>query len=120
MKDTKVHGFSIPKGSVAFPSLFAFHQDKEIWKDPENFRPERFLDENGKLSLKKDISLPFGAGKRLCAGETFSRNTMFLCLTAILQNFDLKNPGEKLPELDATRCGFIVGPEDYWIKFVPR
>jgi len=45
------------------PALFAMHKDKSLWKDPENFRPERFLGENGKLDLKLDKSFPFGAGK---------------------------------------------------------
>lgn len=36
--------------------------DKDLWGDPEVFRPERFLDESGQLK-KKDWSLPFGAGK---------------------------------------------------------
>lgn len=45
------------------PGLYAFHSDPRLWGDPENFRPERFLDDNGKLCLKKDITLPFGAGK---------------------------------------------------------
>ena len=40
------------------------NHDKEIWGDPENFRPERFIT-NGKLDLSKDKSLPFGAGKSL-------------------------------------------------------
>lgn len=44
-------------------SLYALHKDERVWGDPENFRPERFLDDSGKLCLKKDASLPFGAGK---------------------------------------------------------
>jgi cytochrome P450 len=69
-------GFDIPKNTFALASLHALHSDKELWKDPENFRPERYLDYKGRFSTKKDPSLPFGAGKRLCAGETFARNTV--------------------------------------------
>lgn len=35
--------------------------DKELWGDPENFRPERFI-EDGQLKVSLDKSLPFGAG----------------------------------------------------------
>jgi hypothetical protein len=38
------------------------HHDPNIWGDPQNFRPERFLDENGKL-IKHDAFIPFGSGK---------------------------------------------------------
>jgi len=43
-------------------NLWSFHSDPNFWGDPEVFRPERFLDERGHL-LKKDYSLPFGAGQ---------------------------------------------------------
>lgn len=46
-------------------SLYGSHKDPNVWEDPEVFMPERFLDENGKLCLKKDRSLPFGAGKAI-------------------------------------------------------
>jgi cytochrome P450 len=73
--DTTLGGFKVPKDTVVLASIFNLHNDKGIWGDPENFRPERFLGGDGKLNLKNDFSLPFGAGRRLCAGETFARNT---------------------------------------------
>ena len=101
--------------------LLAFHNEEELWKDPHVFRPDRFLDMHGKLSLKKDVSLPFGAGKRLCAGETFARNTMFLCFSALMQNFNLKlAPNNKLPDLGDTHCGLIRVTNDFWVKLEAR
>lgn len=109
-------GFDIPKDTFCLASLHALHTDKDIWKDPENFRPERFLDYKGQLSTKKDFSLPFGAGRRLCAGETFARNTMFLCIAALLQNFNLKPSNGALPDLDLNDCGLTRVPRDFWMK----
>jgi cytochrome P450 len=43
-------------------NLWSFHNDPNFWDDPDLFHPERFLDKKGKL-LKKDYSLPFGAGQ---------------------------------------------------------
>nr|CAD7456590.1 unnamed protein product [Timema tahoe] len=51
-------------GRDRLPSLddrSSVHNDPELWGDPENFRPERFLDEEGRL-LRKDITMPFGGG----------------------------------------------------------
>lgn len=56
------------------PSLYAYHNDKRVWGDPENFRPERFLDEQGKLCLKKDVSFPFGAGILIIVLENYYKN----------------------------------------------
>lgn len=36
--------------------------DKEYWGDPEVFRPDRFIDVDGKLNVP-DYYLPFGFGK---------------------------------------------------------
>jgi Cytochrome P450 len=43
-------------------NLSLVHMDPKIWGDPENFRPERFLDESGSL-LKQNALVPFGLGK---------------------------------------------------------
>lgn len=58
--DTKLGGFDIPKDTFVIANLHAFHNSKETFGDPENFRPQRFLDVDGNLSLKLDRSLPFG------------------------------------------------------------
>lgn len=111
-----VLGYDIPKDTFALASLHAMHKDKDLWKDPEVFRPERFLDFKGRFSTKKDFSLPFGAGRRLCAGETFARNTMFLCVTALLQNFNLKPSSYGKTDFEAVRCGLTRIPQDFYIK----
>lgn len=119
--DTKLSGYIVPEGTVIFPTLTAFHDDEEIWGDPRTFRPERFLDEKGHLSLKKDFSLPFGAGKRLCAGETFARNILFLIITALTQQFDfVLREGEKLPRPERNDCGIVVTAPDMWITVKSR
>lgn len=85
------------------------------------FKPERFLDDNGKMNLKSDVSLPFGAGKRLCAGETFSRNTMFLIAAALAQNFNItKDPEAPMPDMRKSRVGIANHPPEFWVKFEER
>ena len=60
MVDTKIGKYDIPKNTAVLASLFALHNSKDVWKDPQNFRPERFLNTRGELVLKNDKSLPFG------------------------------------------------------------
>lgn len=119
--DSKIMGYTVPAGTIVIPSLYAFHNDSSAFDEPRKFKPERFLDSNGKLSLKKDISLPFGAGKRLCAGETFARNMLFLMISSLLQSFDfVVAPGDKLPDPEKNPSGLIISPDDFWISYVPR
>ncbi|KAH8374703.1 hypothetical protein KR200_004194 [Drosophila serrata] len=121
LEDTELLGYRIPKDTIVIPSLYAFHSDARVWSDPEQFRPERFLDADGKLSLKLDVSLPFGAGKRLCAGETFARNMLFLMTATMCQHFDfVLAPGDKLPDLSQNLNGLIISPPDFWVQLQDR
>lgn len=121
LKDTHLGGYFIPAGTVMVAGHYAMHVDKELWGDPENFRPERFLNGDGKVDLKKDITMPFGAGKRLCAGETFARNIMFLYVSAIYQNFKLSlRPEDDIDDLiKCNTVGLITSTPDVWVKFKP-
>ena len=56
-----VENFTIPKGSMIMPLLWAIHMDPKIHKDPEEFRPERFLDDDGSF-VKPESFLPFQIG----------------------------------------------------------
>lgn len=59
--DINLEGYHIPKGSVIYPNVYNAHHDPEYWKDPQNFRPERFLD--GTKLIKHEPLMPFSTGK---------------------------------------------------------
>ncbi|XP_049532231.1 probable cytochrome P450 304a1 [Anopheles darlingi] len=121
MENTTFQGYNIEQNTLILVGLERVNNQPEEWGDPENFRPARFLDDNGRLVLSKDRSLPFGSGKRLCAGETFARNTMFLIVAAVLQHFNLRQrASDGLPDLSKRSSDFIVSPQDFWILFEPR
>lgn len=119
--DTEFLGYTIPKGTIIMPALHTAMKETEVWEQPNDFRPERFLDASGKLCLRKDVSLPFGAGKRLCAGETFARNMLFLFTTAFLQAFSVRVPdGEKTVKFCENFTGTIRTPKDQWVEVTTR
>lgn len=118
LEDTELGGYKLEKDTLIIYSHYEMNMDKKLWGDPEVFRPERFLDNDGKLSLKADITIPFGAGKRLCAGETHARNLMFLYTAALVQNFNFHLPDVKLSELKKqTTTGIIKGVPPFWLRF---
>ena len=61
-RDVSFRGYVIPKDAIVIPNLSSALQDSEVWGDPENFRPDRFLGPDGKLKLKENF-IPFGIGK---------------------------------------------------------
>lgn len=58
----------IPKGCQMFVPIYAFHHDPEYFPEPEEFRPERFSEENRK-NIPQYAYMPFGHGPRVCIGE---------------------------------------------------
>ena len=48
--------------SQILPILYAAHMDPNVWDKPHEFRPERFLDNAGKV-IKKDLMIAFSLGQ---------------------------------------------------------
>ncbi|XP_049842917.1 probable cytochrome P450 304a1 isoform X2 [Schistocerca gregaria] len=120
MAEATLNGYTLPKGTILLPGLEAFHMNPEVWGDPENFRPERFLDETGKLL--PDRTLPFGGGRRECFGKTYARNSLFLFLGGMLQSFILQQPQSEKPLTLDGLCeyGIVTTPDSFWINAVQR
>ncbi|XP_032137981.1 cytochrome P450 2E1 isoform X1 [Sapajus apella] len=119
-RDTIFRGYLIPKGTVIIPNLDSVLYDNQEFPDPEKFKPEHFLSENGKFKYS-DYFKPFSAGKRVCAGEGLARMELFLLLSAILQHFNLKslvNP--KDIDLRPIKIGFGRIPPHYKLCVIPR
>uniref|UniRef100_A0A8C9CP64 Cytochrome P450 family 2 subfamily S member 1 n=1 Tax=Phocoena sinus TaxID=42100 RepID=A0A8C9CP64_PHOSS len=84
VKTTRFRGYTLPQGTEVFPLLGSILHDPEVFKQPEEFNPGRFLDADGKFK-KHEAFLPFSLGKRVCLGEGLARTELFLLFTAILQ-----------------------------------
>ncbi|XP_050395454.1 steroid 17-alpha-hydroxylase/17,20 lyase isoform X1 [Patella vulgata] len=97
--DTTIGEYEIPKGTTVWINHWALHHDPDNWKDPEIFRPERLLDDDGQLAPKSMSWLPFSAGHRNCLGESIARPEMHLMLAILLRNFTFRCPEGKTVDL---------------------
>ncbi len=68
-KDTTLCGYNIPrKNTVIFLNLFAIHNDTQIFSNPEEFNPRRFINDSGCLQ-NADLVLSFGVGECYCLAK---------------------------------------------------
>ena len=70
METAKLGDYIVPKNTITIISLYSMHMDEKYWKDPYEFRPERFLDEQGHL-IQHDYFLPFGSGLFILLFKSF-------------------------------------------------
>ncbi|XP_050208580.1 cytochrome P450 83B1-like [Mercurialis annua] len=91
-------GYRIMKETLIFVNVFAIGRDPQIWENPSEFVPERFL--NSRIDVKgQDFELiPFGAGRRICPGLFIGMANVELSLANLLYKFDWEMPGGMKPE----------------------
>jgi cytochrome P450 len=96
-------GWHIPKGAMLRITPWVLHHDERWFAQPEDFRPQRFLD--GAPPIPKGAWMPFGAGPRVCLGQHFAMVEMTLLSAMLLQRFTLALPegaAPCVPELHVT------------------
>lgn len=84
-KPMKLMGYSLEPGTVIIASIYLAHQREDVYPNPKQFKPERFLERQ----LSPYEYLPFGGGNRRCIGMAFAQFEMKLVLAKILLSFEL-------------------------------
>lgn len=119
MKDTKLCGFDIPKNTMLISIFNPINRDPAVFKNPNTFDPENFLDANGKLSIP-DKFFPFALGKHRCIGEVLAKSNLFLFCTTLIQNFYFDVPsGCEMPS-DEPIEGCTPTVKDYEARITLR
>ncbi|KAL6981840.1 hypothetical protein U1Q18_023458 [Sarracenia purpurea var. burkii] len=90
--DTLPDGFSVRKGDWVAYQPYAMGRMRYIWgADAEDFRPERWLDDNGIFKPESPFKFTaFQAGPRICLGKEFSYKQMKTFSTVLLSCFVFK------------------------------
>ena len=122
-KDVSVDGYDVPENSLAMANLMGFMKDSDHWKDPEMFRPERFLEktEMGLKVSKKERFVPYGIGRRICMGESLAKDTLFIFVTTLLKHLKFENPvSHPSPDPENYTEGFTIIPQPYYVNIKCR
>lgn len=119
MTDSSIGGHLVHRGARVLVNLWSIHHDPQHWDKPDLFTPERFLDEQGQR-VTPACFLPFGAGPRVCVGESLARVELFLFLSSLLQRMSFRAPeGAGLPDLQG-RLGVVLQPSPFKVVVTPR
>ncbi|ANB15139.1 hypothetical protein AWJ20_2761 [Sugiyamaella lignohabitans] len=110
-------GKKIPKDALIFLNSWACNMDPELFDDPYEFRPERFLNN------LTDPIFTYGQGSRMCAGFLLGNRELYLLFMRLISSFEIKlsdnvdiNP---LTGVDDP-TSLVSTPKRYKVFFVPR
>lgn len=104
IKDTKLNGFDIDKGTVILPNQHSVNMDRAFWTDPEQFHPERLLNTSLDLDMDKcNHILTFGHGRRKCVGERLAKMELFLLFANVMLRCSITKAEEGPVDLTQVR-----------------
>ena len=113
-----VSGVLVPAGTTVWP-IMAEVLKGDHWGDGEVFRPERFLDTEGRV-VKDEHWVPFSLGRRQCLGETLARAELFLFFTALVQHYTLLPETAGRVPAEAWQLGVTSLPAPFKLRLVQR
>ncbi|KIJ53804.1 hypothetical protein M422DRAFT_202062 [Sphaerobolus stellatus SS14] len=125
-KDDNYNGYDLPKSSLVITNIWAMLRDPRYFTKPDEFRPERFLEEKRPDSPFADpLQVVFGFGRRICPGQRLAEPSIFLSIAMTLATFNIekaidKATGKTLEPVVDFMPGLIVAPKPFPCKITPR
>ena len=110
-REITLRGVRLPARTLVRVTPWLLHRDPRWWpREPEAFRPERFMAATGSAPdpILRGAYIPFGLGPRVCLGQHFAQLEMNVIAAMLLQRFRL----EALTETPPTpRLAVTLRPE---------
>jgi cytochrome P450 len=97
-------GYELEPGTQVMGSIYLTHQREDLYPEPKQFKPERFLERQ----FSPYEFLPFGGGAKRCIGDAFAQFEMKLVLATILSRLELALVDNS--DVQPRRRGLVTGP----------
>jgi cytochrome P450 family 110 len=105
LKAVNLAGRELAPNTVVLGSIYSTHHREDLYPQPQEFRPERFLERQ----FSPFEFLPFGGGARRCIGSAFAMMELKLALAKILSRWELELVDKQ--DIHPKRRGLVTAPE---------
>ena len=113
-----MNGHTIPANTMITPIMTEILKG-DHWGDGETFRPERFLDDQGKVRRDEHF-IPFSTGKRSCLGETLAKTELYLFFTGLVQHYKFLPENEGVYPTEESTFGITLLPKPFRVRLLDR
>ncbi len=96
VREDRLGRVKIPRGSLVMVAPWVLHRHLLLWDDPGAFVPERFMPEH-RDTIPRFAYLPFGAGQRVCIGQSFSIQEAVIVLAHVVRAVRFRLPDDHPP-----------------------
>jgi cytochrome P450 len=80
IQDLTINSYHLRQKEGVIFSPYLIHRDERFWKNPKQFYPERFINNE----YNEEHFIPFGGGPRLCIGKHFSILEMVIIIQKMM------------------------------------
>ncbi len=111
LEDCEVGGYLIPKGTLMHVAMRVLHHRPEHWDQPDDFRPERWLDGSARVlppessHVPPHAYIPFGFGPHICRGTDVATRLFVLGIATIMQKLRCEPVTTSPPKRNDTAVG---------------
>ncbi|GAM26301.1 hypothetical protein SAMD00019534_094760 [Acytostelium subglobosum LB1] len=116
--DVKIGPYTIPAATQVITNVYGLAMSPELWSQPEEFNPYRWMDNNNNNNDVEYKFIPFGVGPRSCVGSNLAKDEIYLCISNLILRFNFETiDGVSLDE--EGKFGIALTCKQYQLKIKP-
>ena len=122
LRDTTVADIRVPADTLVFLAMRSDSLREAYFERAAAFAPERWLDpaSGPDATSASRVSMPFGAGPRVCPGRHLAMLEMKMALATLIGRFEIEKVGTPGGGEPDERMSFAMGPSGLTMRLKPR
>jgi cytochrome P450 len=120
LRDTEIKGIHVPEGMRIWCVMRGESVTESHLPNAQTFEPERWLNPSAAAGSVKRLSMPFGAGPRICPGRYLALLEIKMAMAMLLAHFDIVEVGTADGGEPREQMSFTMMPVGLRMKLQPR
>ena len=88
-----IKGITFKKGDALFFPVYSLHRNEQLWDEPNEYRPGRFLN----TTFPRGQYIPFGDGPRICIGAQYAETEIMVLIASVLRKIEFSLTEAEMP-----------------------